>query len=281
MITGTLYEAGKMMVMQNKWEQKKSTGNINKKEQKELTPQERELQRYREQLEETKKGNEYSALYSKIQSGQKLSPAEEDKLKAQDMKAYLDYKADQAEQEAYEERLKRCRTKDEAQRLQTAKMQGNLSKIKNIENDPYISDAEKLKMARIIQGDTTANAKIYQEFTQSEEYEKMPTEGELQQLRKMERDAENAELQEIKEDISEGQESKSEIVDETTDASNDLKQKVTNEENMKTDAQETVSLIMEKEKSYSGSDTEVIMEMQSIIGKLKSESKGNNVDIFA
>ena len=281
MITGTLYEAGKMMVMQNKWEQIKSTGNINKKEQKELTPQERELQRYREQLEETKKGNEYSALYSKIQSGQKLSPAEEDKLKAQDMKAYLDYKADQAEQEVYEERLKRCRTKDEAQRLQTAKMQGNLSKIKNIENDPYISDAEKLKMARIIQGDTTANAKIYQEFTQSEEYEKMPTEGELQQLRKMERDAENEELLEIKEDISEGQESESEIVDETTDASNDLKQKVTNEENMKTDAQETVSLIKEKEKSYSGSDTEVLMEMQSIIGKLKSESKGNNVDIFA
>jgi len=281
MITGTLYEAGKMMVMQNKWEQKKSTGNINKKEQKELTPQERELQRYREQLEETKKGNEYSALYSKIQSGQKLSPAEEDKLKAQDMKAYLDYKANQVEQEAYEERLKKCRTKDEAQRLQTAKMQGNLSKIKNIENDPYISDAEKLKMARIIQGDTTANAKIYQEFTQSEEYEKMPTEGELQQLRKMERDAENAELQEIKEDISESQESESEIVDEPTEVSNDLNQKVTNEENMKTDAQETVSLIKEKEKSYSGSDTEVLMEMQSIIGKLKSESKGNNIDIFA
>ena len=281
MITGTLYEAGKMMVMQNKWEQKKSTGNINKKDQKELTPQERDLQRYREQLEETKKGNEYSALYSKIQSGQKLSPAEEDKLKAQDMKAYLDYKADQAEQEAYEERLKRCRTKDEVQRLQTAKMQGNLSKIKNIENDPYISDAEKLKMARIIQGDTTANAKIYQEFTQSEEYEKMPTEGELQQLRKMERDAENAELQEIKEDISESQESESEIVDEPTEVSNDLNQKVTNEENMKTDAQETVSLIKEKEKSYSGSDTEVLMEMQSIIGKLKLESKGNNIDIFA
>ena len=47
MITGTLYEAGKMMVMQNKWEQKKSTGNINKKEKKELTPQEMELQRYK------------------------------------------------------------------------------------------------------------------------------------------------------------------------------------------------------------------------------------------
>ena len=280
MITGTLYEAGKMMTMQNKWDQKKSTGNVLKKEKKELTPEERQLQDYREQLEETRKGNEYSALYSKIQSGQKLSPAEEDKLKEKDMKSYLEYKANQAEQEAYAERLKRCRTKDEAQRLQTAKMQGNLSKMKNIENDPYISDAEKLKMARVIQGDTVATAKIYQEFTQSEEYDKMPTEGELQQLHKMERDAENAELQEVKENNSESLEPESEVMDETTDVSNDLKQKVSNDEIIKTDAQETVSLIKEKERSYSGSDTDVIMEMQSIIGKLKSESKGNNVDIF-
>ena len=280
MITGTLYEAGKMMTMQNKWEQKKTTGNVLKKEKKELTPEERQLQTYREQLEETKKGNEYSALYSKIQSGQKLSPAEEDKLKEKDMKSYLEYKANQAEQEAYEERLKRCRTKDEAQRLQTAKMQGNLSKMKNIENDPYISDAEKLKMARIIQGDTTATAKIYEEFTQSEEYEKMPTEGELQQLRKMERDAENAELQQAKDDLSEVQEQGSEVIDEPSDDFIDLEQKVSNDESLKKDAQETVSLIKEKEKSYSGSDTEVLMEMQSIIGKLKSESKGNSVDMF-
>ena len=281
MITGTLYEAGKMMTMQNKWEQKKSTGNVLKKEKKELTPEERQLQDYREQLEETRKGNEYSALYSKIQSGQKLSPAEEDKLKEKDMKSYLEYKANQAEQEAYEERLKRCRTKDEAQRLQTAKMQGNLSKMKNIENDPYISDAEKLKMARVIQGDTTATAKIYQEFTQSEEYEKMPTEGELQQLRKMERDAEDAELLETKDTLNESKEQESEVTDEPIEDYSILEQKALDTDNMKTDAKETVSLIKEKEKSYSGNDTEVLMEMQSIIGKLKSETKGNNVDIFA
>ena len=281
MITGTLYEAGKMMTLQNKWEQKKSTGNVLKKEKKELTPEERQLQDYREQLEETKKGNEYSALYSKIQSGQKLSPAEEDKLKEKDMKSYLEYKANQAEQEAYEERLKRCRTKDEAQRLQTAKMQGNLSKMKNIENDPYISDAEKLKMARVIQGDTTATAKIYQEFTQSEEYEKMPTEGELQQLRKMERDAEDAELQEAKDTLTESKEQEPEVTDEPIGDYSIPEQKALDTDNMKTDAKETVSLIKEKEKSYSGNDTEVLMEMQSIIGKLKSETKGNNVDIFA
>ena len=279
MITGTLYEAGKMMVMQNKWEQKKSTGNINKKEQKELTPQERELQRYREQLEETKKGNEYSALYSKIQSGQKLSPAEEDKLKAQDMKAYLDYKADQAEQEAFEEKLKHCKTKDEAQRLKTAKMQSNLSKIKNVENDPYISDSEKLRIAREVQGDTIASAKIFDKFTQSEEYDKMPTEGELQQIRKMERDAENAAmLSEAEEpnDISEEDNDEADVdggltKTETAD--------VIPENQNKTEELVSDAKLKEKE-AVNGSD-DVLTEMHAIVSRLNKTKEGNSIDIFA
>ena len=280
MITGTLYEAGKMMVMQNKWEQKKSTGNINRKEKKELTPQEKELQRYKEQLEETKKGNEYSAIYSKIQSGQKLSPAEEDKLKAQDMKAYLDYKADQAEQEAFEEKLKHCKTKDEAQRLKTTKMQSNLSKIKNVENDPYISDAEKLRIARQIQGDTTATAKIFDKFTQSEEYEKMPTEAELQQIRKIQKDAENAAMLSETEDTSEvNEENVSEdIVNENIDetgAKNIVSDKNGRAENLVLDAKS-------KEKEAINGDDAVMAEMQAIVSKLnKDKETGGTIDIFA
>ena len=280
MITGTLYEAGKMMVMQNKWEQKKSTGNINRKEKKELTPQEKELQRYKEQLEETKKGNEYSALYSKIQSGQKLSPAEEDKLKAQDMKAYLDYKADQAEQEAFEEKLKHCKTKDEAQRLKTTKMQSNLSKIKNVKNDPYISDAEKLRIARQIQGDTTATAKIFDKFTQSEEYEKMPTEAELQQIRKMKKDAENAAILRESGDTSEvNEENVSEdIVNENIDetgAKNIVSDKNDSAENLVLDAKS-------KEKEAINGDDAVMAEMQAIVSMLnKDKETGGTIDVFA
>ena len=248
----------------------KNTGNINKKEQKELTPQERELQRYREQLEETKKGNEYSALYSKIQSGQKLSPAEDDKLKAQDMKAYLDYKADQAEQEAFEVKLKHCKTKDEAQRLKTTKMQSNLSKIKNVENDPYISDSEKLRIAREVQGDTIASAKIFDKFTQSEEYEKMPTEGELQQIRKMERDAENAAgLSETDESV----EVSAENIQEA-EAADIIDEHYSEAENLIIDAKSK-----EKE-ALSGSDT-VLEEMHTIVSKLNKTKEGNNIDILA
>ncbi|MBR4344225.1 MAG: hypothetical protein IKP88_16250 [Lachnospiraceae bacterium] len=280
MITGTLYEAGRMMVMQNKWEQKKSTGNINKKEKKELTPQERELQRFREQLEETKKGNEYSAIYSKIQSGQKLSSAEEDKLKAQDMKAYLDYKADQAEQEAFEEKLKNCKTKDEAQRLKTIKMQSNLSKIKNVENDPYISDAEKLRIARQIQGDTTATAKIFDEFTESVEYEKMPTEAELQQIRKMEKDAENAVMLSEAEEPSEAGEENVlvDIVNENIEkegAIDSISDNNDRAENLVLDARL-------KEKEAINGDDAVMEQMQAIVSKLnKTKETGGTIDILA
>lgn len=279
MITGTLYEAGKMMVMQNKWEQKKSTGNINKKEQKELTPQERELQRYREQLEETKKGNEYSALYSKIQSGQKLSPAEEDKLKAQDMKAYLDYKADQAEQEAFEEKLKHCKTKDEAQRLKTTKMQSNLSKIKNVENDPYISDSEKLRIAREVQGDTIASAKIFDKFTQSEEYEKMPTEGELQQIRKMERDVENAAMLSEAEEPNDIPEEDNDEADVDGGLTKTETADVIPENQNKTEELVSDARLKEKE-AVNGSDN-VLSEMHAIVSRLNKTKEGNNIDIFA
>ena len=117
MITGTIYNTGKMLEMTQKWKQKKSSSNILKKEVKELSPEEQQLKMYQEQLEREREGNEYSSIYAKIQSGQELSPAEEDKLRAKDPKMYMEYKADRMEQEAYEKKLKNCKTKEEAERL--------------------------------------------------------------------------------------------------------------------------------------------------------------------
>ena len=118
--------------MTQKWEQKKSSGNILKKEVKELSPEEQQLKMYQEQLEREREGNEYSSIYAKIQSGQELSPAEEDKLRAKDPKMYMEYKADRMEQEAYEKKLKNCKTKEEAERLHVNRMNGKLSEHDNI-----------------------------------------------------------------------------------------------------------------------------------------------------
>lgn len=188
MIFGTIHNAGKMLEMVQKWEQKKASGNILKKEEKELTPQERQLQMYQEQLKKTQEGNEYSALYAKIQSGEELSPEEEEKLRARDPKLYMEYKADRMEQEAYEKRLKNCKTKEEAERLQVNQLNGKLTELKSIVNNPNISKSEKLKAAQRILGDTNRTVKVYHVYTKSAEFKELPTEEEVLQSKRAERE---------------------------------------------------------------------------------------------
>lgn len=186
MISGTIYNAGKMLELTRKWEQKKNSGNIVKRQEKELTPEERQLQNYQEDLERMREGNEYSAIYAKIQSGQDLSPAEEDKLRARDPKMYMEYKADKMEQEAYEKRLKNCRTKEEAQQLHVNRMNGKLSELKSIVNNPNIPKSEKIKEAQRILGDTNKTVQVFQEFAKSAEFKDLPTEEEIMKAKQAE-----------------------------------------------------------------------------------------------
>lgn len=186
MITGTIYEAGKMLELTQKWEQKKNSGNIVKRQEKELTPEERQLQNYQEELEKMREGNEYSAIYAKIQSGRELTPAEEDKLRARDSKLYMEYKADKMEQEAYEKKLKNCRTKEEAQKLHVNRMNGKLSELKSIVNNPNIPKSEKIKEAQRILGDTNKTVQVFQEFAKSAEFKDLPTEEEIMKAKQAE-----------------------------------------------------------------------------------------------
>lgn len=186
MISGTIYNAGKMLELTQKWEQKKNSGNIVKRQEKELTPEERQLQNYQEDLERMREGNEYSAIYAKIQSGQDLSPAEEEKLRAREPKLYMEYKADKMEQEAYEKRLKNCRTKEEAQQLHVNRMNGKLSELKSIVNNPNIPKSEKIKEAQRILGDTNKTVQVFQEFAKSAEFKDLPTEEEIMKAKQAE-----------------------------------------------------------------------------------------------
>jgi len=179
MISGTIYNAGKLLEMTHKWEQKKSSGNLLKKEDKELSPEEQQLKLYQEQFEKDQEGKEYSTIYAKIQSGQKLTPTEEDKLRTKDPKVYMEYKADRMEQEAYEKKLKNCKTKEEAERLHVNRMNGKLSELKSIVNNPNIPKSEKLKEAQRILGDTTKTAMVFHTFITSTEFKELPTEEEV------------------------------------------------------------------------------------------------------
>ena len=91
----------------------------------------------------------------------------------------MEYKADRMEQEAYESRLKNCKTKEEAERLQVNQLNGKLTELKSIVNNPNIPKSEKLKAAQRILGDTNRTVKVYHVFAKSAEFKKLPTEEEV------------------------------------------------------------------------------------------------------
>ncbi len=181
MIAGTIRNAVNQMQLVNDWEQKKATGDVVKKQEgMTVTSQEESMiQHFREQLERDKESSAYSQIYNKIASGQELTASEEDAIRQKDPKAYMEYKAARMEQEAYERRLERCKTKEEAQRLQVNEMNGNMAELKSIVNNPNIPKSEKLKEAQRIMGNTFRAVESFTRFVKSTEYRDLPTEEEI------------------------------------------------------------------------------------------------------
>ena len=97
-------------------------------------------------------------LYAKIQSGRKLTPDEMQYLRRYDPVTYLKVARIQAQREALENRLKNCKSKEEAQEVYT----DTVARIP--EDDP----ARKELMA--------AYDRAYEEFKESGEYGKLPDE---------------------------------------------------------------------------------------------------------
>lgn len=94
-------------------------------------------------------------IRAKLKAGARLTSAEKEFLKKHDPQLYMKVMALEQEQAAYEDRLKKCRTRDDAERIKTqklAEMASNLSK----EDAEYLmirlnqmKEAEK-KMASIV-----------------------------------------------------------------------------------------------------------------------------------
>lgn len=147
MIAGTIRNAVNQMQLVNDWEQKKATGDVVKKQEgMTVTSQEESMiQHFREQLERDKESSAYSQIYNKIASGQELTASEEDAIRQKDPKAYMEYKAARMEQEAYERRLERCKTKEE-EIVETS-----------IEKGQVAEDSNDTEMSEQLTSDTTVS----------------------------------------------------------------------------------------------------------------------------
>jgi hypothetical protein len=207
LISGTVANAVKLQTLNSKWQQKKESGNVLSKEERnerENWTQEDWLKNnYEEQAAQNREASKKTDIDNKILGGGTLTPEEEKYLEQEDPAKLQKYKQIKAEKKAYEEKLKNCKTKDEVQRLKTQTMGEYAAAMKKVENDPCIPMSEKLAKAEEMLAKTRNVQEVEQKFMESQEYAALPTEAEEAEKRSQERELENEEIAEnIEEAVS-------------------------------------------------------------------------------
>lgn len=217
-IAGTVKNAVNLQVLTNRWEQKKESGNIlSKKEANERanwTQEQWMKNNFEEQLEKNREAAKKTEIANKIMHGDTLTPEEVQYLQKEDPTALQTYKQMKAEKKAYEEKLKKCKTKDEVQRLKTETLSQYVAVLKKIENNPYIPISAKLAKAQEMLAKTRNIQEAERKFMQTAQYAKLPTEAEEAQQRAEESAEENEQNLEMIEDAAE--EAKTEEIPEKT-----------------------------------------------------------------
>ena len=128
--TGTIQSMVALSAMQNQWQKKKN--DINAGKTSELTSEQRELQMYQSQADDIREGQKPAAIDIKLASGSRLNAEEIEYLKKHNPQALKDYEEEQRERENYKRQLRNCRSKEEVERVKTAKMGEFLSSCKSI-----------------------------------------------------------------------------------------------------------------------------------------------------
>ena len=144
-IMGRLSSQIKTMEMETRWYLKKQSGNYTDKS-KSLDKWINSTQNAVDTLQEVNShgDDKLRAIHAKLFAGGTLTAKEREYLKIKDPKAYNDLVKEEAEQKAYEEKLRKCRTKEEVDRLKTNSINKSLSTVKSVENNPYISNSMRL-----------------------------------------------------------------------------------------------------------------------------------------
>lgn len=178
----TIYNTVRLQTLNQKWVQKKESGQaLTKKERNERenwTSEDWLLHDFKEQMASNKEASKKTELDNKIISGGVLTPEEEKYLEQNDPEKLKKYRQMRAEKKAYEEKLRKCKTKDEVQRLKTQTLGGYMSALKKIENNPNIPLSEKLAQAQQYLAKTRNIQDAEAKFMATAEYGELPTEAE-------------------------------------------------------------------------------------------------------
>lgn len=155
--------------------------NKTKKEieaEEEMTPEERELKRYQEDMARLREGNKLSDIYAKLRAGAELSADELAYVQKNDPEGYREYLEIKQERETYKKQLKGCRTKADVEKLKLSKMGRFMSEAKSIASDAHIPKDKKLKLMQKLLAKTMGVEEEHDAFVKSERYQYLPEDAE-------------------------------------------------------------------------------------------------------
>lgn len=196
MMTGSIYSYTQNLKLSKKWDIKKTNGNYLQKSDSKQTGNTNssiysEFEQYREQLEQIQKQNDPDrvSLYAKLQTGKKLSAQEMDYLRTNDPVSYQKAKEIEAERESYKQELKRCRTKEDVERLRTTHVAMRLAVANSISHNANIPKLTKMQLMVAEYAKVKGLEEETRIFKASQNYAHMPTDAEQRQAEKEKLDA--------------------------------------------------------------------------------------------
>lgn len=163
-----------VVLSQRKKEQGLPQRPTKKERNQELTQEERLLQHYQEQISQMHESNFQQELQAKLDSGQELTPEEEQYLEKVNPNALKEHEKLKEEVAAYRKQLQNCRTKKDVEKLKLYKMGQFMSEVKTVSNDPHIPKAQKKAMLEQILKRTYAIEKEHNDYTKTPEYQAKP-----------------------------------------------------------------------------------------------------------
>ena len=184
----------KNMEMQMKWKQRKANNDFTADGSTTLRDS---IARQAEEIRKSQAdgSSKLSAqIRTKLAAGKKLTQEEMDYLQKNDPQTYQKAKAIEEEQKSYEEELKRCRTKEDVQRVKMNHTAASLSTVNNVKNNPAIPEGAKLGIMWQELMKTKALEETMGEFVKSGRYAQLPTEAEKAEAEKELKEAKEAEL---------------------------------------------------------------------------------------
>ncbi len=199
------------MEMQMKWQQKKANSDFTADGSMKLDAVSRQAEEIR-QAQADGSAKLAAQIRTKLANGKKLTAEEMEYLQKNDPQMYQKVKSIEAEQKNYENELKRCKTKEEVQRVRTNHAAASLSAVNNIKNNPNIPEGKKLELIWQEHMKNQALEEVTKEFVESGKYAKLPTEAEKAKAEK--------ELEETKK-AEKGIEDPEEKIEEETEAKSD------------------------------------------------------------